>query len=52
MLVTVGSAGTKWEAAAAMPIVAATLPIARRTGMPAAMRAPKASSMSTRVTGG
>ena len=46
-----GSAGTTWEAAAAMPIVAATLPSASRTGMPAAMRAPKASSMSTRVTG-
>ena len=51
MLATVGSAGTRWEIGAVMPIVAATLVPASSTGMPAAIRAPKASSIRTSVTG-
>ena len=48
---TVGSAGTRWDTTAEMPIVAATLPSASSTGMPAAISAPKASSISSSVTG-
>ena len=51
MLVTVGSAWIRWDSGAAMPIVAATEVSASRTGTPAAISAPKASSMSTTVIG-
>ena len=51
MLLTVDSAWTRCESGAVMPIVAATLVAASSTGMPAAISAPKASSIRTSVTG-
>ena len=51
MLLTVPSAWTRWESGAIRPIVTATLVAASNTGMPAAIRAPKASSIRINVTG-
>ena len=51
MLLTVGSAWTRCDSGAVMPIVAATLVAASSTGMPAAISAPNASSIRTSVTG-
>ncbi len=51
MLVTVGSACTRWDSGAVMPIVTPTLVTASRTGIPAAISAPNASSISRIVTG-
>ena len=51
MLDTVGSAGTRCDSGAVMPMVAATLVAASSTGMPAAISAPNASSISISVTG-
>ncbi len=51
MLPTVGSDGIRYESGAMMPIVAATLVAASSTGRPAAIRAPKASSIKMSVTG-
>ena len=51
MLLTVLSAWTRWDSGAISPMVAATLVAASSTGMPAAIRAPKASSIRTSVTG-
>ena len=46
-----GLGGTRYDSGAMMPIVAATLVAASSTGMPAAISAPNASSISTSVTG-
>ena len=51
MLVTVPSACTRCDSGASTPMVAATLEKASSTGIPAAIRAPKASSIRIRVTG-
>ena len=51
MLVTVGSAWIRCEMGAEGPMVAATDVPASSTGMPAAISAPKASSIRIRVTG-
>ena len=51
MLETVRSDGIRCESGAIRPIVAATLVPASSTGMPAAISAPKASSIRTSVTG-
>ena len=51
MLLTVPSAWTRCESGAMSPIVTVTLVAASSTGMPAAISAPKASSISTNVTG-
>ena len=51
MLVTVSSAWIRCETGARMPTVAATLVAASSTGMPAAISAPKASSIRIRVIG-
>ena len=51
MLVTVGSAWIRCDSGAAMPMVAATDVSASSTGTPAAISAPKASSISSSVIG-